>query len=283
MGYTSRARHVKQFNRLFSYLLLIAVGLVIITPFIAMITTSIKQMSEYNVWPIKILPKVPQWSNYVAVFEMAPYLKVAMRTAGLGLTVTIIVTLSSSLIGFAFARYPVKGSQTIFFVVIGLMIIPYIVVLIPQYIIYSRLHLTNTYWPWIFNAIAGNAFYIFLFRQVFLSFPRELEDAAEVDGAGPFRIYWQIFLPNAKPVIATVMIFAFSAVWGDYMMPLILLNDDKTLLSVKIATSYSNPQGIWLTTIAMAANILYMLPLIAIFFMAQKHIIKGVVTSGLKG
>jgi multiple sugar transport system permease protein len=283
MGYTSRARHVKQFNRLFSYLLLIAVGLVIITPFIAMITTSIKQMSEYNVWPIKILPKVPQWSNYVAVFVMAPYLKVAMRTAGLGLTVTIIVTLSSSLIGFAFARYPVKGSQTIFFVVIGLMIIPYIVVLIPQYIIYSRLHLTNTYWPWIFNAIAGNAFYIFLFRQVFLSFPRELEDAAEVDGAGPFRIYWQIFLPNAKPVIATVMIFAFSAVWGDYMMPLILLNDDKTLLSVKIATSYSNPQGIWLTTIAMAANILYMLPLIAIFFMAQKHIIKGVVTSGLKG
>jgi multiple sugar transport system permease protein len=122
-----------------------------------------------------------------------------------------------------------------------------------------------------------------LFRQFFLSFPRELEDAAEVDGAGPFRIFWQIFLPNAKPVIAAVMIFAFSYIWGDYMTPLILLNDDKTLLSVKIATSYSNPQGVWLITIAMAANVIYMLPLVIVFFLAQKHILKGVVTSGLKG
>ena len=283
MDYAMRAYLVKRLNRFLSYVLLISVGLIVITPLIAMATTSIKQMSEYNIWPIKILPKVPQWSNFVAVFEMAPYLKVALRTAGLGLLVTIIVTASSSMMGYAFARYPVKGNKPIFLIVIGLMIIPYIVVLIPQYILYSRLHLTNTYWPWIFNAIAGNSFYIFLFRQVFLSFPRELEDAAEVDGAGPFRIYWQIFLPNAKPVIATVMIFAFGAVWGDYMMPLILLNDNKTLLSVKIATSYSNPQGVWLITIAMAANILYMLPLIVAFFLAQKHIIKGIVTSGLAG
>ena len=283
MNYPTRARLIKQFNHVISYVLLIGVGLIVITPLFAMVTTSIKQMSEYMVWPIKILPAVPQWSNFAAVFEMAPYLRVALRTAGLGLLVTFIVTVSSSMIGFAFARYPVKGNKQLFFIVIGLMIIPYIVVLIPQYIIYSRLHLTNTYWPWIFNALVGNPLYIFLFRQVFLTFPKELEDAAEVDGSGPFRIYWQIFLPNAKPVIATVMIFAFSAVWGDYMMPLILLNDDKTLLSVKIATSYSNPQGVWLITIAMAANILYMLPLILAFFLAQKHIIKGVVTTGLKG
>ena len=214
---------------------------------------------------------------------MAPYLKVALRTAGLGILVTVLVTISSSLIGFAFARYPVKGNKQIFFIVVALMIIPYIVVLIPQYVIYSRLHLTNTYWPWIFNAIAGNSLYIFLFRQIFLSFPSELEDAAEVDGASPFRIYWQIFLPNAKPVIASVAIFAFSGVWGDYMMPLILLNDNRTLLSVKIATSYSNPQGIWLITIAMAANVFYIMPLLIAFFLAQKHIIKGVMTSGFKG
>jgi multiple sugar transport system permease protein len=283
MDYTARARLIKQFNHLLSYVILVVVGLIVITPLIAMATTSIKQMSEYNTWPIRFLPKVIQWNNFRDVFVMAPYLRVALRTAALGLLVTGIVTVSSSLMGFAFARYRVKGSGVIFFIVIGLMIIPYIVVLIPQYIIYSRLHLTNTYWPWIFNAIAGNPFYIFLFRQVFLSFPNELEDAAEVDGAGPLRMYWQIFLPNAKPVIATVMIFAFSAIWGDYMMPLILLNDNKTLLSVKIATSYSNPQGVWLITIAMAANIIYMLPLIVAFFLAQKQIIKGVVTTGLKG
>ena len=283
MDYTMRAYLVKRLNRFLSYVLLIGVGLIILMPLGAMATTSIKQMSEYNVWPIKILPEVPQWSNFATVFTMAPYLKVALRTAGLGILVTVLVTFSSSLIGFAFARYPVKGNKQIFFIVVGLMIIPYIVVLIPQYVIYSRLHLINTYWPWIFNAIAGNSLFIFLFRQIFLSFPRELEDAAEVDGAGPFRIYWQIFLPNAKPVIASVMIFAFSGVWSDYIMPLILLNDNKTLLSVKIATSYSNPQGIWLITIAMAANIFYMLPLLVAFFLAQKHIIKGVITSGLKG
>ncbi|HEY5574487.1 MAG TPA: carbohydrate ABC transporter permease [Anaerolineales bacterium] len=283
MDYALRARLAKRFYRFLSYTLLIGVAIIIIMPLAAMATTSIKQMSEYNVWPINILPRVPQWSNYAAVFEMAPYLKVALRTAALGIIVTIIVTASSSLIGFAFARYPVKGSKPLFFIVVGLMIIPYIVVLIPQFVMYSRLHLTNTYWPWIFGAVAGNSFYIFLFRQFFLSFPRELEDAAEVDGAGPFRIFWQIFLPNAKPVIAAVMIFAFSYIWGDYMTPLILLNDDKTLLSVKIATSYSNPQGVWLITIALAANLIYMLPLVIVFFLAQKHILKGVVTSGLKG
>ena len=283
MNYPTRARLIKQFNHVISYVLLIGVGLIVITPLFAMVTTSIKQMSEYMVWPIKIFPTTAQWSNFAAVFEMAPYIRVALRTAGLGLLVTFIVTFSISMIGYAFARYPVRGSKPLFFLVIGLMIIPYIVVLIPQYILYSRLHLTNTYWPWIFNALVGNPLYIFLFRQVFLTFPRELEDAAEVDGCGPFRIYSQIFLPNAKPVIATVMIFAFGAVWGDYMMPLILLNDDKTLLSVKIATSYSNPQGVWLITIAMAANIIYMMPLILVFFLAQKYIIKGVVTSGLKG
>lgn len=283
MDFAMRAYLVKRLNRLLSYVLLIVVALIIITPLVAMATTSIKQMSEYNVWPIKILPKVPQWSNYVTVFKMAPYLKVAIRTAALAIVFTLIVTISSSLIGFAFARYPVKGNKLLFFIVVGLMIIPYIVVLIPQFVMYSRLHLVNTYWPWIFNAIAGNSFYIFLFRQFFLSFPRELEDAAEVDGAGPFRIYWQIFMPNTKPVIATVMILAFGLVWGDYMTPLILLNDNKTLLAVKIATSYSNPQGIWLTTVALAANAIYMILPVVAFFIAQKHIIKGVMTTGLKG
>jgi multiple sugar transport system permease protein len=278
-----QAHLAKRLNRFLSYFLLIFVAIIVLLPFAAMLTTSIKQMSEFNVWPIKLLPEAPQWSNYAAVFKMAPYLRVALRTAGLGIVVSLLVTTSSSLIGFAFARFPVKGSKTLFLIVVGLMIIPYIVVLIPQFVMYSRLHLINTYWPWIFSAVAGNSFYIFLFRQFFLAFPSELEDAAEVDGAGPFRIFWQIFLPNSKPVIATVMVFAFVSVWSDYMTPLILLNDDKTLLSVKIATSYSNPQGVWLTTIAMAANVLYVLPLLIVFFLAQKHILKGVIMSGLKG
>ncbi len=279
----ARARLGKSLNRVFSYTLLFLVAFAIVIPLFALATTSIKKDTELNVWPVQILPKVAQWNNYRLVFTLMDFPKVAVRTALLGVAVTLIVTASSSLSGFAFARYPVRGNTQLFFMVIVLMIIPYIVLLIPQFLMYSRLHLTNTYWPWIFGAIMGNSFYIFLFRQFFLSFPKELEDAAEVDGAGPFRIYWQIFLPNTKPVIATVMIFAFSGVWSDYMAPLILLNDDKTLLAVKMATNYVNPQGITLTTVTMAANLVYILPLVILFFMAQKNILKGVATTGLKG
>jgi ABC-type glycerol-3-phosphate transport system permease component len=145
------------------------------------------------------------------------------------------------------------------------------------------LKLTNTYWPWILAALGGTPFYIFLFRQFFLGFPKELEEAAEVDGCGPFRIYWQIFLPNSKPVFATVMIFAIVAVWSDYLTPLIYLSANKTLLGVALAKAFKNPQGFDLKTVSLAASTLYIIPLIIVFFFAQKYILKGVVTSGLKG
>ncbi len=283
MDYALKSRLIKRTNSFFSYLVMILAALIILTPLVGLLLTSIKLDSEYMKWPIVLLPKLPQWVNYQQALVLAPYVPVALRTAGLGAVVTVIVTVTSSLIGFAFARFPVKGNKPLFFLVVSLMIIPTIVILIPQFVVYSRLHLTNTYWPWIFNALAGNSFFIFLFRQFFLTIPKELEDAAEVDGASPFRIYWQIFLPNAKPVIAAVMVFAFQSVWSDYMMPLILLNDDKALLAVKIVNSYVNPKGVALTTIQMAANVMYILPLLVLFFIAQKHIIKGVVTSGLKG
>jgi multiple sugar transport system permease protein len=283
MNYAIRAKMRKRTSASISYLIMILVAIAVLSPFAGLLLTSIKQDSEYIVWPIILFPKIPQWMNYVDAFRLIPLSKVALRTAGLGIMVSILVTATSSLFGFAFARFRVKGSRFLFFLVVSLMIIPVIVILIPQFVIYSYLKLTNTYWPWIFNALAGNSFFIFLFRQFFLSFPKELEDAAEVDGAGPFRIYWQIFLPNAKPVIAAVMVFAFQGVWSDYLMPLILLNDDMTLLSVKLATGYVNPQGLPLTTISMAANTMYIIPLLVLFFLAQKHIIRGVVTSGLKG
>lgn len=283
MDYALRSRLPKRATSFLSYLLMILVAVIILAPLFGLVLTSIKQDSEYIVWPIILFPRVIQWRNYIDALSLTPFMRVALRTAGLGALVTILVTFSSSLAGFAFARFPVRGNKPLFFVVVSLMIVPTIVILIPQFVVYSRLGLTNTYWPWIFSAMGGNSFFIFLFRQFFLTFPKELEDAAEVDGAGPFRIYWQIFLPNAKPVIAAVMVFAFQGVWSDYLTPLILLNDDRTLLSVKLASSYVNPQGITLTTVSMAANVMYIVPLLILFFLAQKHIIKGVVTSGLKG
>jgi ABC-type glycerol-3-phosphate transport system permease component len=274
---------MKRINRFLGYSLLILTSLILIAPVFFMVVSSLKIDAEYLSYPIRVFPTVPQWQNYRLVFEMTAFAEVALRTGVLALSVAILSALTSSMIGYAFARYNVPGSKQLFVLVIAMLILPFIVILIPQFIVYAKIKLTNTYWPWILGALAGSPFNIFLFRQFFLNFPKELEDAAEIDGCNPFQIYSQIFLPNAKPAIATVMIFTFMGVWGDYLAPSIYLNANKTLLGVTLATAFKNPQGFDLKTISLAASVLYILPMIIVFFFAQKHILKGVVTSGLKG
>jgi ABC-type glycerol-3-phosphate transport system permease component len=278
-----RAFVMKRLSRFSGYSLLILTSLILIAPVFFMVVSSVKVDAEYLTYPIRVFPRVPQWQNYQLVFEMTPFAKIALRTAVLALSTATISAFISSLVGYAFARYHVPGSKQLFGLVIAMLIVPFIVILIPQFILYAKIKLTNTYWPWILMALGGSPFNIFMFRQFFLSFPRELEDAAEIDGCGPFQIYWRIFLPNAQPVIATVMIFGFMYVWGDYLMPSIYLNASKTLLGVTLATAFKNPQGVDLKTISMAASVIYILPMIIVFFFGQKHILKGVVTSGLKG
>ena len=268
-----------------SYGILILVTVMISLPVIWFVITSLKVDTEYLSYPIKFWPAKFQWVNYAEVFNPRyQVLRYAGRTLLLSLATSGLTILSSSMGGFAFARFQdVPGRNRLFGIVIMMLMIPGIVMVIPQFIVYARLKLTNTYWPWILGAVTGSSYNIFLFRQFFLSFPRELEDAAEVDGCGPFRVFWQIFLPNAKPALATVFIFSFSGIWGDYYTPSIYLSNAKTLLAVKLAGSFVNPQGYSYTTLTLAANVLYTLPLIVLFFIGQKYILKGVVTSGLKG
>jgi multiple sugar transport system permease protein len=283
MNLQKRGLLQKRLNISLGYGILITVTILISLPIAALLIGSLKQDSELVAYPIRILPKLPQWENYSLVFSMTPFIQVAWRTFILGFNYALIVTFISSMVGYAFARYQVPGNGKLFMIVIALLIVPTIVTLIPQFLLYSRLKLTNTYWPWYLGALGGSPFFIFLFRQFFLSFPKELEEAAEVDGAGPFRIFWQIFLPNARPVLATVMFFAFLSVWGDYLTPLIYLTDQNTLLGVKMATAFKNPQGVDLKTVSFAASVFYILPMMLVFFLAQRHILKGVITSGIKG
>ncbi len=273
----------KRFGRLFGYALLILTSLFLISPVFFLAVSSFKLDSEYMAYPIVVFPEVWHWENYALVFQMTPFAQIALRTGVLAVGTATLTALVSSLVGYAFARYQVPGSGPLFGVVVAMLIVPFIVILIPQFIIYARLKLTNTYWPWILGAMGGAPFYIFMFRQFFMGFPRELEEAAEVDGCGPFRIFLQIFLPNAKPVFATVMIFAIIGVWGDYLTPSIYLSASKTLLGVALTTAFKNPQGISLYTVSLAASVIYIIPLIIVFFFGQKYILQGVVTSGLKG
>jgi ABC-type glycerol-3-phosphate transport system permease component len=279
----TRERFLKQFGRLAGLTVLILTTILLMLPIITLVVTSLKLDSEYNRYPIVFFPQVPQWVNYQTVLTLARFAQAAWRTTLLGIPYAIIITTTSALAGYAFARYPIPASGKLFGVVIALLIVPEMVILIPTFIVFAQFKLHNTYWPWVLWALAGSPFYIFLFRQFFLNFPKELEDAAEVDGCGPLRIFLQIFLPNSTPVIATVMFFAFNAVWASYLVPLIFLNDSQQLLGVVLATEFKNPRGITLTTLSMAGTVIYIFPPVIAFFLAQRHILKGVITSGLKG
>ncbi len=268
-----------------TYAVLVLVALLLSVPIIWLVITALKRNTEYLSYPIRLLPAVPQWDNFAQVF--APqyhFLDHAWLTVVLALTFSTLCVLSSALSGFAFARFQdVRASHTLFGLVVAMIVIPAIVTIIPQFMIFAKLHLTGTYWPWVLWGLAGSPFHIFLFRQFFLSLPRELEDAAEVDGCSPFEIFWRIFLPNAQPALATSFILNFVWVWGDWLTPLLYLRQDNTTLAVLVNTVFRNQSGQLVTTLTVAGIIIYILPMVLIFFIAQRYILKSVVTSGLAG
>jgi multiple sugar transport system permease protein len=252
-------------------------------PVFWLLVTSLKRGSEFSATPLRILPEAPQWSNYQLAVTLADFPRFAWNSFFLASTYTVLVVATSALVGYGFARHRGPGRDRLFVLVLATMMVPNIVLFVPQFVLFARLELTNTYWPWILWALGASPFHVFLFRQFFLGFPKELEDAAEVDGAGPLRIFWQIFLPNSAPVLAASAIFAFLWVWSDYLYPILLLNDANTTLAVKLATAYRDPQGNPLQTVTMAGVVLYALPLVLVFFGAQRFIIRGIVTTGIRG
>jgi multiple sugar transport system permease protein len=266
-----------------SYLVLIAVTVVLMLPVVWMVLSSFKSDTEYLSYPIHVFPKKWRLENYSEAVTVIDYAKFAKNSVILATVFSTLTVLTSSMAGFGFARIDAPGRSRLFGIVVALLMVPYIVYVIPQFIIFAKLKLVNTYWPWVLWGLGASPFHIFLFRQYFTTIPRDLEDAAEVDGCGYLRIFWQIFLPNAKPVIAISFILNFVYVWGDWFTPIIYLNSDNTTLAAKLGSDYVDPMGNPLQTVTMAGSIIYALPLIIMFFLAQKHILKGIVTSGLKG
>ena len=258
-------------------------GLLVAVPLVYFFVTSFKPMEEYLTYPPQFFPTRWRVENYEAAVTMFPYFKFAGHSLCLGLSNTILTVATSAMAGFAFARITVGARDKLFTIIIAMLIVPGIVVQIPQFIIFARLKLTGTWWPWVLWGLAGSPFYIFMFRQFFSAFPKELEDAAEIDGCGPFRTFWSVFVPNAKPAMATASILNFAWVWGDYVNPFLFLKDANQTLAVKLQIGYLSPHGELLTTIVLAGAMLYVLPLIVAFFVGQRYILEGVVTTGLKG
>jgi multiple sugar transport system permease protein len=264
------------------YLVLIVAAAAFMIPIVWLVLGSLKLNAEFRAYPIMILPRTPIWDNYYDALTLVPFFVYAGRSLLLASLYTILVVISSAFAGFGFARHHAPGRNALFILVVAMVMVPQIVTIIPQFMLYSRLGLVGTYWPWVLWGIAGSPFHIFLFRQFFAGFPKELEDAAEIDGCSRLRVFGQIFLPNAGPVLAASAIFAFQWVWGDFFLQSIFLNESHATLAMKLASSYVDPHGNPLYTQTLAAVVIYVLPLIVVFFLAQKHIVRGVVTTGLK-
>lgn len=256
-------------------------------PFLWMVSTSLKPESQVytgeGVSPLAaLLPRTVDSSNYAEAFRNAPLTSYLTNSVALGLTTVVGAVLSSALVAYGFARVRFQGRDTLFAIMIATMALPGQVTMIPQFAIFRGLGWYGTYLPLVVPAFLGSPFFVFLMTQFFRSLPEETAESARLDGANDWTIFTKIVLPLAKPALATCALFQFLGSWNDFMGPLIYINDpDKYTLAYGLQQFYSSYGGKWAQL--MAAATLFTLPIIVLFFFAQKTFIQGIATTGGKG
>ena len=274
-------------NKAILYVVAILSALAFSLPFFWTITSSFKSAAEIVVFPPAIFPERLRWENYADVFNLAHFARFMWNTVYVTTFAMIGQILSSAVVAFGFARFRFPGRETLFLLVLGTMMLPWQVTIVPTFLLFKQFKMINTYWPLILPSfLGGGAFYIFLLRQFFLTIPRDLDEAAKLDGANSFRIFWSIILPLSGPALATVAIFSFLQHWNEFIGPLIFLNSpDKFTVSIGlryfIASPFESDQP--RDAILMAASLIVALPSLILFFMAQRYFVRGIVTTGLKG
>ena len=260
-------------------------GLVIIAPFLITLSTSLMTLAEAFRFPPKLLPGEPQWRNYMEAWRGAPFARYFLNTLIMASAITAGQLFTSILAAYAFARLHFVGKNLLFGLFLATLMIPAQVVLIPNYLTLSKLGLINTYGALILPFLASG-FSVFLVRQHFRSVPRELEDAARIDGANHFTTLWRIFVPLAKPAIATAGLFTFLGEWNAYLWPLIVTDSD-SMRTVQIGLAsflaVSQEEGLTNWPVVLAASVLVLLPTLLAFALTEKQLVKGITLSGLKG
>lgn len=269
-------------RRLALYTALVALTGLFLGPFGWLVLTSLKTQGELAASPVHWLPTHFQWHNFADAFTEIDFLGYARNSLVIALIYATLVTLSSAWVGFGFARLSAPGKRVLFGVLIGSMMLPQMITLLPTYLIFAKTGLVNTYWPWVLWGLSAAPYLVFLFRQFFAGLPRELEEAAIVDGCGYPGIFWRIFLPQSRPVLAAGFIIAFTWTWGDYIAPQLLLSTDRTTLAVAVMTTYVNDAGTPVPELQAAASVMYVVPILLVFLVAQRGFVAGMSTSGLK-
>lgn len=269
-------------RKILPHLLLIIVGSIFLFPFLWLISSSLKTPNEIFKLPPDIFPKHLQLLNYKNAIDAIPFFRYFFNTLFLCVVNIIGQVLSAPLIAYSLAKIPWKGRKIIFAIVVATMILPPQVTMIPVYIIFAKLGWINTYLPLTIGSFFGAPFFIFLIRQFIMGIPDELLDAARIDGASEFRIYWQIVLPLLKPVLATVVLFTFVWTWTDFLGPLIYLNDNSKWTIMLGLQGFLQDHGAqW--ELLMAAAAIFTIPMIIIYFFGQKYFMKaGSTMSGFK-
>jgi multiple sugar transport system permease protein len=278
------------------YALVILAALVFMGPFLFAISGSLKSVAEIHVFPPALVPARPAFENYLRLFDLPGVYFARWYLNSIIITVLAVIgtVLTASAAAYGFSRFRWRGRNFCFIVLLSTLVLPEEVVIIPKFLLFHYVPLAifgqtwiDTWWPLIIPSwFGGGAFSVFLLRQFFLQVPRDLDEAAKIDGANSFQILWNVLLPLAQPALATVAIFAFLTHWNDFFHPLIYLSTVENFpLSVGLRwfQQTANDQSEPREHLLMAASILMVLPCVLIFFTMQRYFVRGIVMSGIKG
>jgi multiple sugar transport system permease protein len=272
-------------GRLVVYLLLVLLALIAVIPFYWMVSTALKTAAEASTYPPSLFPAVPQWHDFADVFSAAPFLTFFRNTVLYSTLVTLGQLAFCSTAAFAFARLSFPGRNILFLLYLATLMIPTTVTLVPSFILMKWFGWLDTVWVMTIPGMLGSAFGTFLLRQFMLTIPRELDEAATIEGANLFQIYWQIILPLVRAPLMVVAVLTIMTVWNDYAWPLVMLTSNNVMtLTLGLAVFATGGTEEYVNVpLAMAAATMTVAPLIIIFFVAQRYFIRGIALTGFGG
>lgn len=263
------------------YLALYCLALLSVFPFLWMLSTSLKPEDEVFTWPPRLLPWPPVWSNYAEAWNIAPFGRYFINTTIVALSVTAFSLFLNSLAAYAFARLRFRGRDLLFMLLLGTMMIPFQVTMIPTFLILKQLGWLDSYLGLTVPGFAG-AFGIFMLRQFMLSIPEDLLDAARIDGCTEFRIYRQIVLPLCKPALATLAVFTFMGAWNDFILPMMVVKSSEMRTLTLAVAALSSGLYVMSFPLMMAAATFIIVPILAAFLFSQRFFTRSIVLGGLK-
>lgn len=272
-------------KKIILYIIVTAIAIVILLPFFWMLSTALKSNADIFAWPPNFFPKPALWSNFAKAWHAMPFNIYLINSIFIVILGMVAEITSETLVAYGFARFNFPGRDLIFFILLSTMMLPFHVTLIPTYLIWQKFGLVGQFDPLVLRAwTAWGPFYIFLLRQFLMGIPIELDEAAEIDGASSLQTFAHVILPQIKPALLAIGIFTFRGYWNDFLGPVLYLNDMNKYtmtLGMYFFMGGVNEQPSW--NYLMAMSIVIALPMLVLFFIAQRYFIEGITFTGLKG